>query len=271
MAHMDCSFYSSSLQKNARVLVFIPTMSADDFLSGKHVNYYRRGSKYQTLYLLHGSYGDCTDWIRLSNIERFAQEHCVAVVMPSGENSSYVNMAYGEPYLDYISKELPDFLEKLFPLSRKREDTFIAGLSMGGYGAFRIALEHPSVYACAASLSGALDKAALQNSTEAHMTKMPINYRKAVFADVKNVAGSENDLSVVLKKRMTEKADLPKLYMTCGTEDFIFPANEEFYKEAKEMPMDLTFVKHPGIHDWNYWDAHIRDVLDWLPLKQDLV
>jgi len=271
MAHLDCSFYSTSLKKNTRVLVFIPTMSADDFLSDNHINYYRNGAKYQTLFLLHGSYGDCNDWTHLSNIERYAQENCVSVVMPSAENSNYVNMAHGEPYLNYISQELPDFLGKLFPLSRKREDTFIAGLSMGGYGAFRLAFEHPETYACAASLSGALDKAALQDSTAPHIAKMPLTYRKAVFADIKKVRGSENDLTVVLKKQITKGVDLPKLYMTCGTEDFIFPSNNEFYEEAKDLPIDLTYMKYQGIHDWNYWDTHIRDVLDWLPLKHNLV
>lgn len=271
MAHFDCSFYSDMLKKNAHVLVFIPTMSADDFLSDEHVDYYRNGGKYQTLYLLHGSYGDCTDWARLSNVERYAQDHCLAVVMPSAENSSYVNMAYGEAYLNYISQELPDFLSKLFPLSKKREDTFIAGLSMGGYGAFRIAFEHPEIYACAASLSGALDKAALQESTGPHITKMPVHYRKAVFADIKKIRGSENDITVVLKKGIAENASMPKLYMTCGTEDFIFPSNLEFYEEAKDLSVDLTFIKHSGVHNWDFWDSHIKDVLDWLPLKHDLV
>ena len=149
MAYMDCGFYSKSLMKNARILVFIPTMSADDYLTGNHADYYREHSKYQTLYLLHGSYGDCTDWTRFTNILRYAQERCLAVVMPSAENSCYINMAQGEPYLDYISLELPDFLSTLFPLSGKREDTFIAGLSMGGYGAFPVSYTHltlPTIY-----------------------------------------------------------------------------------------------------------------------------
>ncbi|WP_411676455.1 alpha/beta hydrolase [Caproicibacter sp.] len=271
MAHLDCSFYSQTLKKNTRVIVFLPSLSADDFLSGHHVDYTRKGAKFQTLYLLHGSYGDCTDWSHLSNIERYAQEKCLAVVMPSGENSSYVNMARGEHYLDYIAWELPDFLSKLFPLSRKKENTFIAGLSMGGYGAFRLALEYPDAYAFAASLSGALDRAALQESKDAHIAKMPLNYRKAVFADLGRVHGSENDLHVILDRRVSEKAALPKFYMTCGTEDFIYPCNVEFYEALAKHSVDVTLQKHHGTHCWDFWDLHIQDVLNWLPLMHDVV
>ncbi|SDM62813.1 alpha/beta hydrolase [Acetanaerobacterium elongatum] len=271
MAHIQCSFYSNSLKKNANVMVFIPTMSADDYLTQQHINYYRQNAKYQTLYLLHGSYGDCTDWVRLANIERYAQEKTLAVVMPSAENSSYVNMDRGEAYLNYISEELPAFLSKVFPLSRRREHTFIAGLSMGGYGAFRVAFEHPEQYGCAASLSGGLDMAALQNSTEAHMTLMPQNYIKAVFSDKSKIASSNNDLPTLLRLCLKKGVKLPQLYMTCGTEDFIYPTNETFYRQAEQLGINVQFERHHGVHNWDYWDAHIRDVLNWLPTVGDLV
>lgn len=272
MAHLNCSFYSPSLRKNAKLTVILPTVSADDYLfNDNHPDYYKEGAKYQTLYLLHGSYGDCTDWTLFANMVRYAQEHCLAVVMPSGENSSYVNMAHGEDYLTYISEELPDFLCKMFPLSRKREDTFIAGLSMGGYGTFRAALEHPERYAAAASLSGALDKTRIQNSDEAHSRKMPLNYRKAVFGDNLMEAGGENDLRRVLRKRLDEGAELPKLYHTIGTEDFLKESSEDFLNYAKEQGVEITYVTHPGVHDWNFWDTYIQEVLDWLPLANNMV
>ena len=271
MAHIRCSFYSPSLLKNANVIVYLPTVSADDYLFGQKAHYGKPGACYQTLYLLHGSYGDYLDWCRLTGIERYAQEHCVAVVMPSAENSSYVDMACGEKYLTYITRELPEFLGKLFPLSPRREDTFIAGLSMGGYGAFRCALEHPGAYGAAASLSGGLDMPMLQNSDGPHVKKMPPAYRAAVFQNPRKLAGTRDDLPVLLKERLAEGATLPELYMSCGTEDFIYPANESFYEAATAMGARLTYERFPGVHDWNYWDAHIRDVLSWLPLKGDLV
>jgi S-formylglutathione hydrolase FrmB len=272
MAHLNCSFYSPSLKKNAKITVILPTVSADDYLfHDNHPDYYCEGAKYQTLYLLHGSYGDCMDWTLLANVGRYAQEHCVAVVMPSGENSSYVDMLHGEAYLTYISEELPEFLSKIFPLSKKREDTFIAGLSMGGFGTFRAAFEHPERYAAAASLSGALDKTRIQNSQEAHSKKMPLNYRKAVFGENLEACGGKDDLRVVLKKRLDENASLPKLYHTIGTEDFLKDSSEDFINYAKELGVSIEYVTHPGIHDWKFWDTYIQEVLDWLPLANNMV
>ena len=165
MAHIDCSFYSPSLEKNIHAIVFLPSVSADDYLEGRETHYYDEETRFATLYLLHGSYGDCLDWSLRTGIERYAQDKGIAVVMPSGENSSYINMAHGEKYLDFIGKELPEFMTKMFPLSKKKEDTYIAGLSMGGYGAYRVGLEFPETFGYIASLSGALDMSELQNST----------------------------------------------------------------------------------------------------------
>lgn len=266
MAHIQCNFYSSSLQKNANVMVFIPTTSADDYLEGRAVDYYVPGKTYSTLYLLHGSYGDCTDWGRLADVERYAQDKGIAVVMPSAENSNYVNMDKGEPYLTYITRELPQFLSRIFPLSSDREKTFIAGLSMGGYGAFRCAFECPEAYGAAASLSGALDMQALQNSTEAHAVKMPSSYKLAVFSGNGHIEGTRNDLPKLLSTQIEANKIMPKLYMTCGAEDFILAANESFYNKVKNLKIDLKYEKYPGMHDWNFWDAHIQDVLNWLTI-----
>lgn len=263
MAHIQCNFYSPSLQKNANVMVFIPTTSADDYLEDRSTDCYATGKTYPVLFLLHGSYGDCTDWARLANVERYAQDKGIAVVMPSAENSNYVDMYKGEAYLTYIAYELPQFLRKIFPLSRKREETFIAGLSMGGYGAFRCAFEYPEQYAAAASLSGALDMQALMNSTEAHAVKMPRRYSLAVFPNP-DITGTRNDLPVLLRDQIASGKTMPKLYMACGTEDFIFPVNESFHEKVKDYSVSLKYEKFPGIHDWNFWDAHIQDVLNWL-------
>ena len=265
MAHIDCSFYSASLLKNVHVIVFIPSVSADEYLEEREIRYFDRETLFPSLYLLHGSYGDCMDWCLRTGIERYAQDKGIAVVMPSGENSSYINMEHGERYLDYIGRELPEFMTRMFPLSRDREKTSIAGLSMGGYGAYRIGLAFPETFGNIASLSGALDMSALMNSGAPHVTKMPAEYRKAVFEDTGAIPGSENDLLVQLKRLRDSGKAMPKMYMTCGTEDFIFPSNESFYAEACASGNEITYEKYPGIHGWDFWDTHIRDVLRWLP------
>ncbi|MBQ6594050.1 MAG: esterase family protein [Clostridia bacterium] len=265
MAHIDCSFYSASLLKNVHVIVFLPSVSADDYLEDREIHYFDPQTRFPTLYLLHGSYGDCMDWCLRTGIERYAQDKGIAVVMPSGENSSYINMAHGERYLDYIGKELPEFMTRMFPLSKDREKTYIAGLSMGGYGAWRVGLGYPGTFGAIASLSGALDMAALMTSGAPHVSKMPEAYRRAVFADTGAIPGPENDLPALLRRLLEAGTPLPRMYMTCGTEDFIFPTNESFFRAAGAMGIDITYEKYPGVHDWDFWDSHIRDVLRWLP------
>jgi len=267
MAHIDCSFYSPALEKNAHVIVYLPTVSADDYLEDRPIaaEYNRPEKRWPTLYLLHGSYGDCMDWCLRTGIERYAQEKGIAVVMPSGENSSYINMAHGERYLDYIGKELVEFTRKMFPLSRARGETYIAGLSMGGYGAYRVAFEFPETFGKAASLSGGLDMQMLQNiPVSPHMTKMDPHYVEAVFADRRRIEGTRDDLLTLLGEQIAAGKTLPELYMTCGTEDFIYPANEKFYAGAQALGVPVTYEKFHGIHNWDFWDAHIQDVLRWL-------
>ncbi len=231
MAHIDCSFFSTSLNKNAHVIVFIPTTSADDFLNDVKTDYFEGEKRFPTMYLLHGSYGDCMDWLRFTGIERYAQDKGVAVVMPSAENSMYVDMEYGEKYLTYVTKELPEFMTKMFPLSEKREETYVAGLSMGGLGAMRCAIERPELYGYAASLSGAVDRK-LMSKDEPYLAKMPTTYTAAVGMP----AG--DDLFECLKAKVEAGAELPKLYMSCGTEDFLFPASEAFYKNVTGLGID---------------------------------
>ncbi|MDD2970890.1 MAG: alpha/beta hydrolase family protein [Lachnospiraceae bacterium] len=262
MAHIQLNFYSALLKKNTNVMVFIPSIGPDDYLFGSEEKFNLTNMKYQVLYLLHGSYDDYTSWSRNSKIECYAQEKCLAVVMPSAENSAYLNMYKGEAYQDYIANELPEFLETILPISTRREDSFIAGLSMGGGGAFRFALTFPEKYQAAASLSGGLHMGILKNCT--HLDKMPENYMRAVYGDKKY-----SDVIELLDEVKSEV--LPPLYMICGTEDFIFPSNESFYKKALDKKIPITYETARGVHCWDFWDEHIRDVLNWMPLKEQMV
>ena len=265
MAHIQLNYYSPALKKNANVIVFLPSQDADDYLFGTGNAKYDPAKKFQTLYLLHGSYGDYLDWSRISNVERYAQAHCLAVVMPSAENSSYMKLANGEDYTAFIGKELPAFLQTMFPLSSRREDNFIAGLSMGGYGCWRIGLAYPASFGAIASLSGGMDMQMLRESGGPHLEKMDKHYQAGVWGGRATIRGSRDDIVVMLKDAVEAGVDLPKLYMNCGTEDFIFPSNEAFYEQAKDLA-DIQYEKFPGVHDWNFWDSHIQDVMNWLPL-----
>lgn len=251
MAFFQVNFFSSSLCFNTDINVFIPTPNSDELLNNKDVSYFKKGPKYPVLYLFHGAYGDYSDWIRLTSIEKYAQERKLAIVMPSASNSFYQNMYRRSDYLTYLTSELPCFIEENFPISNSRSDNFTAGLSMGGYGAFNIALKVPQKFKMAFSISGTLDILKLKKKQVPHMEKIPKNYFKAVFGtDINN--DNHIDLFQYLENNGNSQTIMPKLYMCCGEEDFMFPLNNKFYTFAKNLDLDIEYEVQHGTHDWDY-------------------
>ena len=206
------------------------------------------------LYLLHGRTDDHSAWTRNTTVERHAVAAGVAVVMPSVGRSFYTDEVHGDRYWTYLSGELPRFVESTFRVSTRREDTFVAGLSMGGYGAMKWALREPGRFAAAATMSGALDVAALLRDPD----------RGAELVD--RVFGPsiapENDLFTLL--RDADVTTLPRLHVSCGTEDPLVEHNRRFVALAEEVGADLTTDFRPGEHEWGFWDAEVRTVLDWM-------
>ena len=269
MAFFEVNFFSPTLCFHTDINVFIPTPNSDELMNHKRSNYFAAGARFQVLYLLHGAYGDCSDWMRLTSIEKYAQEHKLAVVMPSASNSFYQDMEFGSAYLTYLTQELPELVASLFPVSREREHTFTAGLSMGGYGAWKLALQCPERYAACASLSGALDIAQVRRETQSGSINGPFDWQ-ALFSG-RDPAGTEADLFTLLEKHRAAGTPLPRLFMSCGTEDFIYPVNEGAHERLVAMGVEHVYERHPGIHDWDYWDKHIQRALDWLPLRNDSI
>ncbi len=219
--------------------------------------------KLPVLYLLHGLSADHTDWIRHSFIERYAEDKGIVVVMPSVGRSYYTDMKYGSPYFTFLGEELPKIVRALFPISERREDTFVAGMSMGGYGALKLALSFPQRYAAAASLSGGLDIVSRMNGAN----NFQPNELIAIFGDVAELKGSTNDLFYLLDTLKAYNGDKPMLYQSCGTEDFLYDNNQTFRKYALDLGIEVTYDEGPGEHDWDYWDPQIQRVLDWLPIE----
>ena len=159
-----------------------------------------------------------------------------------------------------MEEELPSACRSLFPLSPLREDTFVAGLSMGGYGAFRLALRRPDLFCAAGSFSGALDIAQLCEEQDPE--------RRAewewMFGDLGRIAGSDFDLFHLASRLPTERRRELRLYECCGTEDFLYQGNLRFRDHARGLGLDLTFEEGPGEHEWGYWDRKVQDFLDWL-------
>lgn len=263
MASMNCHYYSSTLQSNISLNVIIPTpQGQEQVIHQSSQNRYHYETGFPVVYLLHGAFGDYSSWIRYSNIERYAQDRCIAVVMASGGNNFYQDMKYGLKYHTFFTQELPNFITSVFPVSKKREDTYVAGFSMGGYGAWYLALSAPEKYSKAASMSGALDLANVYQGIQNGTIEGPFPW-DAIFENPNALKDSDRDLFVLLNKCLKE-GTAPKLYQACGTEDFLYEMNVMSRERLEKMGADLVYQEGPGGHNWDFWDKYIQDILDWM-------
>ena len=253
----EVNFFSETLGLRSTMFVLIPQRMLVETNS-------KRAPKYRTLYLLHGYSDDHTAWMRWSAIEKHAEGLNLAVVMPAVNLSFYTDMAHGGKYWQFISEEVPAVVRNLFSLSAKREDNFTAGLSMGGYGAFKLALTYPDRYAAAASLSGAVDiREIVRENRHDPLNKDWLVQMRNVFGDLDKVSNSKHDL-FTLAKKVAKGSVKPRLFQCCGTEDFLYADNIRFRDEVRKLPLDLTYEEGPGEHNWAFWDKMIQNVLAWM-------
>ena len=260
MALMHVNFFSDTLGMAVDMDAIIPQAAGEQ----KDLKIAADGGPYKTLYLLHGMSDNQTIWQRRTSIERYAAELGLAVIMPSTQLGWYTDMHHGLKWWTYISDELPKICRKFFPLSDKREDTFAAGLSMGGYGAAKLGLGAGETFSYVASLSGALDIGTMFDTPE--LTDDNKTFWYNIFGSAENFKNSDNDLLALAVKRK-EKGMMPKIYQWCGTEDFLYQQNLTFRDHARKLGYDLTYEDGPGDHQWKYWDSIIQRVLEWLPIK----
>ena len=261
MALMHVDFFSSTLGMCMNMDVILPENTQGLIgMDGK------AEATFPTLYLLHGMSDDHTIWQRRTNIERYVADKNLAVVMPSTHLAWYTDTAYGLDYLTFIGEELPRICRSFFRgMSDKREDTFVAGLSMGGYGAWKTALTYPETFSHAASLSGALDMPQRMARRKEIGTKAREEYWTGIFGDLDKMENSPHDL-YFLAQNCQKAGVLPRLFQCCGTEDELMVLNTGIRDRVKALGADLTWEQGPGNHNWAYWDEMIQHVLNWLPL-----
>ena len=263
MALLQVNFFSDSLCRQAIFNAVIPIGKPKDAPK-------REKRPFKTLYLFHGLTGNYTDWVTHTRIAYLAEERNLAVIMPSADNSFYVdNEKAFAMYGDYFGRELVEITREMFPLSDKREDTFVAGLSMGGYGAIRTGLKYNKTFGAIAALSSALitDEAVTStNNTPTIIGRR--SYFESVFGDLDKLTGSDNDPKGLVTSLKNSSADIPAIYMCCGTEDFLLENNRDFHNFLKDKDVNHTYAESPGAHTWEFWNEYILKVLDWLPLEQ---
>ncbi|MBR3494934.1 MAG: esterase family protein [Clostridia bacterium] len=248
MAFLQTQFFSKALDVAVTVNVILPEPAMGIGIQAK------AGEERppRVLYLLHGYSDDHSIWMRRTSIERYAAPHNLAVVMPAVNHSFYTNEAHGERYWDFVSEELPKVVQRFFRVSAAPEDTYVAGLSMGGYGAMKLALTHPERFAAAASFSGAVDIADM-----GHRTKDSVANMARIFGEDLEIAGTGHDLFHLLKIH-AKAARKPRLYVSCGTDDFLYHMHGKFVSAAEQQGWDVTHREIPGrSHEWGLWDTEV--------------
>jgi len=243
MSLITVNFGSWALGKNTGFKAIIPDGVTEDA---------------PVMFLLHGLSDDYTCWTRLSRIETYAGARGFAVIMPEGDRSFYEDMKYGQAFYTHVAKEVVERARQLFPISKKREKTFIAGLSMGGYGAYKIAMRNPDTYAAACAMSGVLDIAT-------HVENGDWDWEmKLIFGDDRKdtVRGSDADL-LALAEKMVSCENAPKLLQFCGADDFLLADNHTFRDHAQSLGLDHIYEEAPGSHTWDFWDLHIQKAMDY--------
>lgn len=264
MAVVQLNYMSKCLMRTVDINVILPIDQLD-----MHTMNYISYPPFKTLYLLHGIYGDQNDWLYGTRILKWANEHHLCVVMPSGENMFYVdNELTHKLFGQFIGQELVNITRAMFPLSTKKEDTFIAGLSMGGYGAIVNGLKYHQTFGYVAGLSSALlleDWIKCQNPL-IH-TSDSKKYYESIFGDISQIKGSDKDYYALIEQ--TNISELPKMYLCVGTEDFLLQNNREYRDFLIKKGVNITYEEGPGSHEWDFWDRYILKILNWLPLNQN--
>ena len=255
MALIQVNYLSKALFRTVPLNVILPVdrfeADTDRYLNGPE-------RKYKTLYLLHGLLGNYTDWVSQTRIQKWAEEKNLAVVMPSGDNAFYFNSR--TPWNDYgtfIGQELVEITRRMFPLSDKREDTYIAGLSMGGFGALRNGIVYSDTFSYVAGLSAAVHIFE-DTSEEANI---------GLFDNIEEASKTDKNPWVAVEDMLAAGHSVPHIYMACGTQDDLMPANIAFRDYLESKGIKVTWDEDDYGHDWDFWDSQIKKVLDWLPLE----
>lgn len=229
--------------------------------------------KYPVLYLLHGHSDDYSAWIRKSSIELIVRNLEIIVVMPYIHRGFYTDCQHGPRYFTFISEELPQIICNMFHASSKREDTFVAGNSMGGYGAFKLAITCPNRFSKAASLSGVLmPLPQLLDEKNNEIFNIPdfTENIKNIFGNMNQYQQSINDLCFQIKKLSTYTGKQPLLYQCCGQEDLlVYKQNTIFHNFVNTNIRNLNYIynESTGNHDWEYWMPRMKEFIEMLELN----
>ncbi len=267
MAVFHVNFMSEALGRTVPLCVILPT---DKVYFGDAPRR-EEGKPFKTLYLLHGIIGSHIDWLYGTRIQRYAEERDLAVVMPAGENGFYVDQPWNlAMYGDFVGREVVEFTRKSFPLSHKREDTYIGGLSMGGFGAMRNGLKYHETFGAIISLSGAFvfDESFLIKTENPRFPSETEEFKHSCFGpDLEAALKSDSNPMVLIEQMAKDGTQFPDIYLACGEQDFLLEKNNVLAKLFDSHGINYLYETGPGAHEWDFWDTYIKRALEWLPLE----
>ncbi|MBM2657373.1 alpha/beta hydrolase [Staphylococcus pseudoxylosus] len=249
MALLTINYKSKTIGMNHQFIAILP----------EDVSYFNteiEPKQLKTMLLLHGLSSDETSYMRYTSIERYANDHQIAVIMPNADHSGYSNMEFGHKYFDYVLEVL-DYAHQILPLSQKREDNFIAGHSMGGYGTIKYALTQGHRFAKASPLSSVFNA----------QTFIDIDWNdfsgQAIAGVDKMTQDTELDPYYLVDKAIDESKVIPELLIMCGTEDQLYEDNKQFIAYLDAQNVSYQFEDGPGEHDYAYWDKAVKRAIEW--------
>lgn len=260
MALFQCNYPSAVMNKMMGLNVILP--------DNEELKTDEKG-KFPVVYLLHGYTDDYTMWLRMSSVERYAEEHGIAIVMPDGGKSFYADMIHGDPYFTHITEEVMANVTKWFPISTDPNYNFVAGLSMGGYGAMKVGLTCSEKFRGVASFSGALNMAekaeeTIEEATDDWLKRLSIDIPLAVGRP-DQVADGPNDVFWLVSELKSKNKKIPELYISCGTDDFIYDNTVDFAKHLEKLDVAFDYYEEENEeHTWGFWDREIDKYLKWI-------
>jgi S-formylglutathione hydrolase FrmB len=266
MSRIEFSYRSAALGYRTTVTAVIPSVDWIEMMRGTDgAEFYDQ--RYPVLWLLHGTSGDNDCWTRFTRLESWAEQHRIAVIMPDCRLSAFTDMNKGPAYSTFLTEELPRVCRSMFPLLEAREDNFIGGLSMGGYGALKVGLRHPERYSLIVNLSGGVDrvthvKRAIAENRQTGLHNL--NAMQTTFGDLSAIEGSDNDVFALAEKLAGSGRPKPRIFTSIGTNDPHWDENIRLRTVLVKNDYDLHWEQGPYIHDWTNWNHYIEIALQWI-------
>lgn len=259
MAYIKVEHFSDCLRRNVSFRVLLP-----NDVNGEGNTQYERPMK--TLYLLHGYCGRSTDWIWNSAVCDIANRYNLCIVLPDGENSFYLDGdATGRKYASFIGEELPSYISRTFGLSSKKEDVFVGGFSMGGFGAIHTALRYDDTFGKLFAFSSALithEVERMQPGSDNGVANY--EYYRLMFGVPDKLISSENNPEELVRRLLAEKKSIPEIYIACGTEDFLLNENRSFHKFLQAQQIVHVYQESNGCHNFEFWNRYLEPAVKWL-------